>query len=1143
MSQRKQPARPARPTPATPEAYDANATQAAASRAPKPRRRGRWRRWLLIVVALIVLLRVALALATPAIVHSALESAGLRGGYDSLSLSLVGGSVELEGIELWPVHSGAGSTEAPLRLEHAHVDVGLLPLLGGRYVVEDVTLAGLHVAARRAADGSLHIGGLSLPAEDAPTDAPAEAPAEPEAAPPGSPPSDEAPPLITLEHLSLSDIELAWTDESLQPALATTLRLGLSGEALQAGPGAREGRFELALSADDECERLALLGTLRADPDAAALDARLELRGLHAGPLSRYLPPGVTDELGSGSADVRLVASWTAAESGGAARLELSGFDLHDAQGPPLLAFDSLRLDAPRLDAEGGVFALNDLVLMGLRGRARMDAAGTLHVLGFALAAPQAEADGVAAASAASAPTAATTKAAPTTTSSNAAPTPGTASPSPRVSLERLDLELAEFSFIDERQAGAAPLVAGLRLQNRDPLVLLDADLEALPPLRLLLTARAAPLVEQVRVELEAAPWQSPATLTVGLAVTGLRGAGLTELQPSLAAELDGAGLVDGRLSAELHVELDLRRRGAQLDLSQGFGARMELRELALRDGAEGAVLAGLRGLEIEAPRIDPAGGLVHLRTLSLDTPQLHLQRDVSGLHVAGLLLRAPPPVEPSEGAAGESADAPSDVTAAGTVETTVDTTAAATPSGPEVRIDRLDLHGLDFGFVDSTTTPPCVVALNSLEVEVRRFTTLAFTEPKSIHFSVYLGAGEIELPRRTTASSIFAGLATAAAQAVTGGEDERQLESRPLFGEVALTGALKLAPALTGSTRFSLSGLELLSLAGPASAAGVEIGDGLLDATVNARFRGEQGFDLDTRLLFTDLSLSEPADGPIATYLKLPAPLDSVLFLLRNERGEHKIDFGLSVPQGGVGGGRVAAAAGAAIGEVVGRAITAVPARMLTSVTDLMGVTGGEDAPPQPEFTLLFEPGSTALPEVSSKDLRNALTRMLSEGDAVLALEHHLGRGDLVRADQLGNPSAEQCSQRAAQLRQQRAELLRRQAECSAEARALLLVGRVPEAESARARLIEAEQQLCLTESALDNVFERLRPGAERYREQRARVAALQIGQARLEAVRRALLALGLPRTETRVELRPPRLEPIEGDEGGTVLATLKGQ
>src|SRR6185436_9146400 len=253
------------------------------------------------------------------------------------------------------------------------------------------------------------------------------------------------------------------------------------------------------------------------------------------------------------------------------------------------------------------------------------------------------------------------------------------------------------------------------------------------------------------------------------------------------------------------------------------------------------------------------------------------------------------------------------------------------------VRVDRFAIHGLDLTWRDETTTPPTTLVLNALELDVRQFTTLAFVEPKAIRFRLDLGAGDVELPRRTQASSsLLAGLASAAALAVVGSEETHEVELRPAFGELSASGTVRLAPAPTGRVRVGLSGFELLSLAGLSAPSGVQIGDGLLDATVDLRLRGEQGADLSCRLVFTDLSLSEPAGGPISTYLKLPAPLDSVLFLLKNERGEHRIAFQVSAPPEGVGGGRLLTSAGEAIGEVVGNAVAAVPARLVTSVTDL---------------------------------------------------------------------------------------------------------------------------------------------------------------------------------------------------------------
>ena len=57
------------------------------------------------------------------------------------------------------------------------------------------------------------------------------------------------------------------------------------------------------------------------------------------------------------------------------------------------------------------------------------------------------------------------------------------------------------------------------------------------------------------------------------------------------------------------------------------------------------------------------------------------------------------------------------------------------------------------------------------------------------------------------------------------------------------------------------------------------------------------------TSQVFTWLSLSEPPGGPISTYLRMPAPLDSMLFLLRNEDAEHRLPMVLHVPTAGLSG------------------------------------------------------------------------------------------------------------------------------------------------------------------------------------------------------------------------------------------------
>ena len=83
------------------------------------------------------------------------------------------------------------------------------------------------------------------------------------------------------------------------------------------------------------------------------------------------------------------------------------------------------------------------------------------------------------------------------------------------------------------------------------------------------------------------------------------------------------------------------------------------------------------------------------------------------------------------------------------------------------------------------------------------------------------------------------------------------------------------------------------------AEEAGATISDGTLDAGVEVQMKGTEGVDVDSRFVFTNLSMSEPPGGPVSSVLRLPAPLDTVLWVLRNNRGEQVVQLRVLV-QGG---------------------------------------------------------------------------------------------------------------------------------------------------------------------------------------------------------------------------------------------------
>jgi hypothetical protein len=426
-------------------------------------------------------------------------------------------------------------------------------------------------------------------------------------------------------------------------------------------------------------------------------------------------------------------------------------------------------------------------------------------------------------------------------------------------------------------------------------------------------------------------------------------------------------------------------------------------------------------------------------------------------------------------------------------------------------------------------------VPLDELDVEVRNFSTRMFEEERAVRFWVHLGGGDVELPERTK-RGLFGGIAQAALD-LTGLGAEQEIVSRPLFDELAVTGRVALFPEPEGWTKVELAALELPAFAGAAAEGGVTIGDGVLDATIDVRMRGAEGIRTTSTFGLQHLSLEEPANGPISRFLKLPVTLDMLLFVLKNDDGEHVIplDFGIGA-DAAVSGGEIARVATTTLSKVVADAVAGSPFRLVESVTDMVGLTGGEPEDlTEDAVSLAFAPADTALSHGSKKALEDLLELLDDEDELTVVLRHELGTDDVVRAEVLANPRPEDCRDLAERLRSKKVSLGITREGIVAETRAHYAVGRQTEAADATTRLRAIDRELGLTEDALDQLYELLRPGAERRRDKRTRTACLDIAERRLETLRQALIDAGL--SPDRIDVRRARFEVAERADGAIHL------
>lgn len=996
--------------------------------------------------------------------------------------------------------------------------------------VASVDVRGARTAAARRADGALELLGLRV----LPGGSPAKDPAEARPAPP-TPPTDEPPPAadgaqprFALGRLAIEGVAVAWRDAAVEPAVDVALELTADLRDVRTGPDATPLTFDIGARVVGVLEELTLRGSARLDPANLELDATLAATGLRADLLAGYVPPGIRVDLADGRFDARLVAGSRAIDAGGRdARLALTQVALRDApDAEPLFTLDALRVDATRLDGEAGVYEVERAATEGLAIEVRRTAAG-LKVPGATIV-PAPVAEAVADAPLEEVPV---EVAAPPAGDAGAAV--GVATP-PTIRLGALDLGLARLRFVDE-VGGGEPLEASLALVTESSQLLCSPEPEELPPLRFAVVGAALPLVEGIRADLALSPFLSEPEFALEVGVNGVRGDRLVDVLPELAEALDADALESGTFTAATNGVLRLSRRGpADFDLSRGFGAELAVADVTWRARPDGEVLAGIERIDVDVRRVRPATGDVHVGSVEVVGIVGRVGQETGGMRVAGLLLRTPP--EPAEIAADvESAPEPAEGESAD-----ADAANPAETVGPEFRLDRLVVQGLDFEFADTTVEPPMIVPIDDLEVEVRGFTTRAFEEPRAVTFRALVDAGAVELAERTGADNLLSGVLGSVANAVSGAEDRFDLESRRVWEQLEVQGRLRFVPALAGRVELDLLGLELPAFAGPAAAGGVDIGDGLVDTKLGLRFRGDDGLGVDLRTTASYLSLSEPPGGPISTYLKLPAPLDTVLFLLRDESGRQTIPVRLDIGADGISVPAVAGAVGTAIGQVLADAISAAPLRLLSPLNDVVGFLGLTPAPVTAETVVVpYGPGVALAGDEALRTALPLVDAMRADPALRVVVQHQLGGGDIDQAARLANPDPARAEELVTRLRDRKAALRREWGERAALTRAQYAVGSTDLAEAGTAHLRELDAEIVATEAALDRVFDLLRPGAERRREQRTRAAALALAELRLERIRAAILRRGGRDLEPRLDFRRPRFVPAEGDDGGSVTFT----
>jgi len=1020
------------------------------------------------------------------------------------------------------VHASAGISELAYKdgendlLTVDSASAGGIALRNNELSVEQVAVHSPKLWITRQADGSLIAAGIRITPPNRPAPPPDRLAqiyqSPPSLAAGGSSNAAASEFAATLHDFDLEDASLQWNDLAIQPAASAHLTASAGLQDVVLGKSAPPAKLEATVHEDQSLEQMTLTGLVTPSLQSPAAKLTVDARGIRAGGLGGYLGPNMRVILQDGRfhADLDVAVSQNP-DGGVGAHLLVNGLDYRDGpDGPALCQLDAVRLLASRVDLSGKRIAIDEIGVDGLKTSAALCKDGTIRLLGVklsslpssaaitAIAAPQAQAKAVGIANLA----AVANEIHPLTT------------------VDKLDIGVSAIAISDEFRPDAVPLtLSDIQITNRTRIELLGENPQTRPPFDLDVAGAINPLVGKMEVTARLSPFADPAQANIDVHLAAIRGSGVTDLLPDLKSQLDGSLLPDGRLTAQLSLQLKQPRSDpAELNLFHDFGVDFTLTGVQFTDGATGQPLAALGAAVAEDIAVQPANSTVVVHDIELTTPSARAWRDERGIHLLGLVIKPSAWQSVAADDAAIPAAALSDPISAQQATTT------------EIAINKLLVSGLDFGFEDRTCDPPLIVPLNGLDVEVRGLSTRMADEDAPCRFSVLLNAGKVPLPLppRVHGSD----------SAATTRDTQSGVEERDLFSQAEANGIVSLYPQPKGWVKGSINALDLAALTGEARQAGVSLGGGTFDGTVDLRLSGDGSMDLGSRLSLTDLELSEPAHGPITHYLNIGSPLNVVIAALEDQDGSITIPIDVPIRSGHISSGDITLAATGAVASVITTAVASTPLKASDTVLSLFG---NQKLPRNEQpVTLDFSPADPSLNIADLEKLQTLLKQAQNDPTLELALHHVLGGGDVTRAAVLANPSQPDSRNLADSLRLKRIVLVAARNAAAQRAAAQIASGFGADSNAAIQQVREIDVALAKTENAMDEMYDMLRPGAESQKGRRTRAACLEIGQDRLLAARDALLASGIPGIEQQIKVTHATFNAAGGDSGGQVIIVL---
>jgi len=443
-------------------------------------------------------------------------------------------------------------------------------------------------------------------------------------------------------------------------------------------------------------------------------------------------------------------------------------------------------------------------------------------------------------------------------------------------------------------------------------------------------------------------------------------------------------------------------------------------------------------------------------------------------------------------------------------------------PLPPEIRIDSVQISGLDFRIEDRSVEPVMVIPLNGLDLDLRNLSNRALYEDRPpVRFTALVTSGKAALP------------------SVKKGAVQTATDEREVFSQVTASGNVSLFPKPTGYVKAAVNGFEMVAVRGMAHEENVTIGKGVFDGTVDVRLPGDNSMDVHSKFVMTDAEITEPPGGFLQRTLALPGSLDVVIKALQDTDESITVPIDFPMKNMELGYGPIISSAIGALGKVVLTAIASAPVKVVGGVADL--IVGKNGPKPEPPVVLAFQPGATGLSSADLSQLDQLIKKMKKDDNLEVQIRHDLGTADIQRAAVRANPTPEECASLAYQLHARKLDLLAQRSRRSGEVRSILASAPSGEGASAVTQLRDLDRQLSQTEDALDKVYDLPRPGADRQSGRRTRAAALELGRDRLNLVRDYLLSANPVKANDRIHSANATFaQPDSPDVPGKVTLTL---